>query len=327
MEESQRFSVYLDQNILSHLREGEPHRDAIMTMLDSLKSKGGHLVYSRIHIEECRAFHQSEQFIQVLNAIGGLYIVPEVTFNQQLLLRPNAAEGLLRGEDDFAAKSIQFLNDNLLLSQYAFGWLGALDASDLKNDMQNEIDLWVDALKREPLGLLDTQSILQQLSDNLQSIDLNRLRYEAKQAQLETDAEWNQRYSELDGTPNADLVEHVLSYMDKKSQHIVSDMFPKSNWPEGAYQEAGTLAGLCILLFSQGVGRNRKVKSGKLEKRKKHFLTQFRDCCHIEEAARCHFFVSEDAGAIKLAQAVYAHAGVSTQACLISLPKVSGAAD
>lgn len=327
METNQQFSVYLDQNILSHLREGQPHKDAIMAMLDSLKSKGGHLVYSRIHIEECRAFYQPKQFIQVLNDIGGLYILPEVTFNQKLLLRPNAAETLLCGEDDIAAKGIRLLNDNLLLSQYALGWLGDLEASELKKQMQNEIDLWVDELKRETFGLLDTRPILQQLSDSLRSIDLDKLRNEGEQSQPETDAEWNKRFSELDGTPTADLFARVLGYMDEKNQHIVSDMFPKSTWPEGPYQKAGTLAALCILLFTQGVERNRKVKSGSLTKRKKHFLAQFRDCCHIEEAARCHFFVSVDKGAFKLAQAVYAHAGVSTQACLMSLPQTSSAAD
>lgn len=57
------------------------------------------------------------------------------------------------------------------------------------------------------------------------------------------------------------------------------------------------------------------------EKSKKRFQAQVRDCRHIEEAAGCDLFLSSDAGAITLARATYAYAGISTIATEIIISR------
>lgn len=146
------------------------------------------------------------------------------------------------------------------------------------------------------------------------SVDLENLKREGLAQQPKTDREWNHRFGKLDNLGPEDIVEFLFSENDHHAAQQLRSMFPKRAWPKGAYQERGSLTGLAFFLFTQGVGRDSKVKKGSQTNRRKRFQAQYRDCRHIEEAAGCDIFLSLDAGAIKLAQAAYAYAGVRTTA-------------
>ncbi|ATX64456.1 hypothetical protein BG454_00250 [Roseinatronobacter bogoriensis subsp. barguzinensis] len=73
------------------------------------------------------------------------------------------------------------------------------------------------------------------------------------------------------------------------------------------------------MLFALGIVRDRRVSSKGRARREKHFLGQFRDCQHIEAASRCAAFITFDKGAARLAGAAYAHAGVKTAVCFLSV--------
>lgn len=312
MEETRNFTIYLDQNIISHLREGQPASEELLSALKKFQKCGAIIVYSNIHVEECRAFHEPEQFVGVLDAIDGHYIQPSERLGLQFEIRPNIAKDLLLSEADFAGKSLALLSNQMLLSQYALAWLGELEAEDLKQELEADIDLWIEEFERETLGLVDSSSIRQQLLDSLHSLDLDKLKHQGLELQPLSAQEWNARYSRIDQLASDEVAEFILSELgDQAAQHL-SGMFPKKIWPNGTYQESGTLTGLTFFLFTQGVGRDRGVKSGSQSNRRKRFQAQFRDCQHIEEAARCGLFLSNDAGAIQLAKAAYAYAGVKT---------------
>ncbi|NDW53357.1 hypothetical protein [Aliiroseovarius sp. PrR006] len=311
LEDKKKFTVYLDQNIVSHLREGEPAKEELSRVLERFQEHGAVFVYSHVHVEECRAFYEPEQYVRVLDKIDGHYIQPT---GQQCEAVSNMANGLILCKTDFASKSHALLCHPMALSQYILGWLGELEADELKRELNADIDLWVKELERETLGLFETSLIRQQLSEPLLSLELNKLKQEGLKQKPQTEREWNVRYGRIDNLAPSKVVDFILSEIDGEAARSLADQFPKGTWPNGTYKENGTLTGLLFFLFTQGVGRDPRVKKGSQSQRRKRLQAQFRDCQHIEEAARCDLFLSNDAAAIKLAQAAYDYAGVDTVA-------------
>lgn len=222
------------------------------------------------------------------------------------------AERLILSELNFANKSAAFLKSQLTVLQFAMGWLGELEAKDLMDELEAEVDLWLQELHSESEGLLDTTVFRRELIKILHSIDIEELKRESIEQAPKTEAEWLEKYSRIDNLPANKVADYILEEIGHEAAKEIRERFPKSAWPEGGYEENGTLTGLAFFLFTQGVGRNRKVKSGNQSSRRKGLRSQFHDCQHIEAAARCTFFLSNDRGAVKLAQAAYAYAGVST---------------
>lgn len=283
-------------------------------MLEVFREHGAVYVYSDVHVEECRAFNEPEQYVRVISEVDGYYIQRTERSGQLREARSNMAEELILSDTDFASKCLALLNNQMVLSQYVLGWLGELEAKELMRELEADIDLWAEEVERETLGLLTASSTRQQLLDPLLSLDLDKLKLEGLEQQPQTERDWNQRFSTIDKLGADEVVDFILSEIDDEAAQHLRGMFPKGVWPNSAYQEPGALTGLAFFLFAHGVGRDSKVKRGRQPNRRKRFQAQFRDCRHIEEAAGSDLFLSADAGAIKLAQAAYAYAGVSTLA-------------
>ncbi|SFL26521.1 hypothetical protein SAMN04488518_1356 [Pseudovibrio ascidiaceicola] len=314
MEDKRKFIIYLDQNILSNLREGEPARDELLRTLKHYQKHEPIFVYSQVHVEECRAFHDPDQFVRVIDEIKGFYIQPSERFEHNFEISPNRAKDLMLSKPDLASKAQEYISELLVLAQYVVGWLGKLESKELQQELEKSIDLLVPELQRETFGLLDVVSFRQILLESLRSIDLDKHKSDALHQQPQTTCEWNERFNQIDNLASDNVVEFIFSELGDEAKRRLIDTFPQKNWPNGPYANNGALVGLTFLLFTQGVGRDPKVKKGNQSTRRKRFRAQFRDCRHIEEAARCDLFLSNDSGAIKLAQAAYAYAGVSTEA-------------
>lgn len=319
MEEAIKFTIYLDQNIIGHLREGEPAKRALSRVLETFRKNGAAYVYSNVHVEECSAFYRPEQYVRVLDEIDAYYIQPTERLETQFKIKPSVAKDLIQCDPDFASKSQTFLSNQMAFTQFALGWLGALDAEELKRELEAEIDLWVGEIERECFGLCVTSSIRQQLLESLFYLDMNKLKQEGLEKQPQTAHEWNERFSRIDKLAPDEIVDFIFLEIGHDAAQYLSGMFLKKTWPNGTFSENGSLTGLTFFLFTQGVGRDSKVKRGSQSNRRKRFQAQFRDCRHIEEAARCDLFLSNDSGAVALAQAAYAYAGVNTIAKHVSI--------
>ncbi|NNU79258.1 hypothetical protein HMH01_02295 [Halovulum dunhuangense] len=307
-----KLTIYLDQNILGSLRQGQPEKEELERALERFREFGAAFVYSDVHVEECRAFYEPAQYVRILNDLNGYHLQPKGRLAQHREAKPNMAEELILGEIDFATKCLGLLHGQMVLLQYVLGWLGEFEAEELMRELEEDIALWAEEAERETLGLLTAASARQQLLEPLISIDLKKLKREGMEQQPQTAHEWNIRYGKIDKLDPDKVVDFIFSEAGDEAAQYLSEMFPKGTWPTGAYQEHGALTGLLFLLFCQGVGRDPAVKKGSQSDRRKRLRAQFRDCRHIEEAAGCDLFLSQDAGAIKLAQAAYAHAGVRT---------------
>lgn len=250
--------------------------------------------------------------MRVLEKIDAYYLPPTERSEKSFTIKPNMARGLILGETDFVTESLELLNSLTVLTQYVLGWLGDLDAEDLKRELTTEFNSWIDKVERETQGLADTSSMRNQLMEPLRSLNLNQLKNQSLEQQPKTGGEWNQRFSRIDNTAPEEVANLIFSELGNTAARQLRGMFPKKNWPNGAYEHNGALTGLAFFLFTQGVGRDRTVKRGSQSNRRKRLRAQFRDCRHIAEAARCDMLLSIDGRAITLAKAVYAHAGVNT---------------
>lgn len=314
LEMKRNFTIYLDQNLLGHLRAGEPKNEKLSRVLSDFRERGGIFVYSDVHVEECRAFYDPEQYVRVLDEIGAYYIEPTNNLEENFAVSSGKAADLLLSEPDFASKSLALLRNQMTLSQFALGWLGEVEADELKRELVADIDLWATEVERETFGTMTASSIREQLLGPLSSLDLNQLRHESLAQQPQTEREWNERFSKIDRLTPHEVVHFIFSEIGHEASQYLSGKFPENTWPNGPYREKGALTGLTFLLFTQGVGRDSKVKRGSQSERRKRLRAQFRDCQHIEEAARCDLFLSNDARAIDLAQAAYAYSGANTAA-------------
>lgn len=323
MADKSHLTIYLDQNILSDLLDGAPNKAKVENTLNYLREKGAVYVYSDVHVEECRAFYEPEQFVRVIEELNGFYVPARGGQRQEREPKPNMAEDLLLREADFETECRAMLNNLLLLSQYMLGWLGELEANELMHELKEGIDAWANKVERETQGIFKASLAREQLLEPLLSIDLEKQKRKGTELQPRTEREWNQRFSKIDAAKSAEIVEFIFSIVDDKAAQHLWRMYPKGTWPHGTYNVQGTLTGLTFFLFTQGVGRDSKVKSGNQTKRRKRFEAQFRDCRHIEEAAGCSVFLSRDRPAIKLAQAVYNYTGVGTVAKEVSIVDVA----
>ena|GEM_PF-5478761 len=78
--------VYIDQNILSHLREGKNAREELVGLLRTLREKNAVFVYSMTHVDECRASSQPEQFVKVMEELPAYLMEFQKASEQQTTL-------------------------------------------------------------------------------------------------------------------------------------------------------------------------------------------------------------------------------------------------
>lgn len=316
--------VYIDQNILSHLREGKNAREELVVLLRKLQEKNAVFVYSMTHVDECRASSQPEQFVEIMEELPVYLMEVQNASKQQAALSLGRARELLLEPNDASHHAKRLIEDLLQVYHFASGWLGKAEAQELKNEMAAEIMGFWETLRRD----VDWDVLGSELGGHakhalsaaqgemgalLESMSFEKIRDEWQKGWMGLKERLPANYAQLDEIPDKDAVSFVLSCLKEQEREVVRSQFPQDFWnrPEG--RETGKLAGLAFMLFMFGLVRDRRVKKGSTKSRMQHFRGQFRDGAHIENAARCAMFITCDKGAARLARSLFAYAGIETK--------------
>ena len=313
--------VYLDQNVLSRLREGEPGSDLLRGSLNKMGAQGAIFVYSMIHVDESRASGRPEALVEALNAISAWYIEPHTHDDREVALSSGRAEELILADVDVSHEAARAMENILKPMQFAMGWLDVVDAQGLRGELIDGVnEFWgileTQVSEEEKLFLLSGKRVM---LDAISEMPLEKVRGEAEVWRDRIRARLPENLAQLDAIPADQVVEYVLGLLDDPDRDEFQKLYPRGFWTDARGREEGNLTGFAFLLFGLGIVRDRRVRSGERTRREKHFLGQFRDCQHIEAASRCAAFITFDKGAARLGGAAYAHAGVKTEVCLLSV--------
>lgn len=313
--------AYLDQNVLSRLREGEPGSDLLRSALNQMGAQGVMFVYSMVHVDESRASDRPDAFAEALNAISAWCIEPHIHDDQRVALSSGRAEELMIANRDLLHEASRTMENLLKPMQFAMGWLDGVDATVLQEELVEGVNEFWGALEMElpeENGVQLTAGKLAML-DAISEIPLEKVRGEAKIWFNRIRARLPKNHAQLDAIPADQVVEFVLGFLNDPDLDEFLKLYPRGFWTDALGRDEGNLTGFAFMLFALGIVRDRRVSSKGRARREKHFLGQFRDCQHIEAASRCAAFITFDKGAARLAKATYAYAGVATQVILLEL--------
>lgn len=306
--------IYLDQNVYSRLQHDDAGRARLLRCLHELAQNGMVFVYSWVHVEECRASEQPDAFSDILDELPAYFLEASDPSHSEFVLTSGRARELILAERDLADEATRRVEDMLKLSHFASGWLDEVNANGILNEITSGLDPFWASIKTElPTTMHDAlRAATESLASLIQDIPLQNLREESQKWQSKLRARLPQNFAQLDAIPAKDVVAYLFSQMDDAEQRGIEQQFPPGFWLEPKNRKDNALSGFAFMLFLTGIVRDRRVGKKGRKRREKHFLGQFRDCTHIEEASRCAAFLTCDAGAARLAKAVYAYAGVPT---------------
>lgn len=317
--------IYLDQNVFSALRKNGHQREELLSWLKAYQDDGAAIVFSAVHVDEIRSSNQPESFIEVLETLPAHFLGDNGDLSGLAEPRINRARELITCPEDIISRCQKLLERLLLPVHISTGWLQDDELSELIDEAVSEItDFW-EAVSKEFsadfLSLGDNKSQMAGMFESaklgmieqLQSIPFSALKDEYQDAAKRLRASLPENLAQLDEIPSEEVVAYVISRMDASQRLELTKQFPKDFHVDNHPDTSISLVSLSFNLFLWGVIRVRDVRRGDCEKRTKHFLGQFRDCLHISNAAHCKFFITNDARAARLAEAVYSYAGVPTQ--------------
>lgn len=321
MDPGQPWMAYLDQNVLSRLRKGEPGSDLLRSALNKMDVQDVMFVYSMIHVDESRASGRPEAFVEALNSISAWCIEPHPHNDQRVALSSGRAEELILADQDISHEATRTLEDLLKPMQFAMGWLDRVDATSLRQELIDGVNEFWRGLENElpegNMGLLTDGK--RAILGAIHEMPLEKVRGEAEVSFDRFRARLPENHAQLDATPADQVVEFVLGHLDDPDRDELLKLYPRGFLTDALGREEGNLTGFAFMLFARGIVRDRRFSSKGRTRREKHFLGQFRDCQHIEAASRCAAFITFDKGAARLAKATYAYAGVATQVILLEL--------
>jgi hypothetical protein len=316
--------VYIDQNILSHLREGKDAREELVGLLRTLEEKNAVFVYSMTHVDECRDSSQPEMFVEVMEELPVYLIEFQNASDQQAALSLGRARELLLEPEDATHHAKRLIEDLLHVYHFASGWLGETEAQELKNEMAAEIAGFWETLQRDvdwdvlgaELGGQAKHALSAaqyEMGALIEGMSFEQIRDEWEKGWMKLKERLLANYAQLDDIPDEEAVSFVFSCLEEQDREAVQRRFPQGFWNRLEGRETGELAGLAFMLFMCGLVRDRRVKKGSTVSRMQHFRGQFRDGVHIENAARCAVFITCDKGAARLARSLYAYTGIETK--------------
>lgn len=316
--------VYIDQNILSHLRVGKNSRDELVSLLKKLEEKNAVLVYSMTHVDECRDSSQPEMFVDVMEGLPVYLLEFDNASDRQATLSLGRARELLLEPEDATHHAKQLIENLLRVFQFASGWLNETEAQELKNEMVAEMAGFWEILRRDvDWDLLGAElggqakhalsAAQREMGVLIENMCLEQTRDELQKGLMGLKERLPANYAQLDEIPDGEAVSFVFSCLEEQDREAVQSRYPQDFWNKLEGRETGELAGLAFMLFMCGLVRDRRVKKGNTETRMQHFRGQFRDGVHIENAARCAVFITCDKGAARLARSLYAYAGIATK--------------
>lgn len=319
-------TLYLDQCVISDLRAEEQHRDTLREVLSRLE--GCALVYSDIHVREILLSGQPLPFIEALEDIGA-YHLPAVETIEELSSRSvalsrNVVREKIPEEIDLGVAA-QFALEKM---QRLFAPLHSagetMSLGDERETVIADLDAYVKDIEKELMALappeVDIAPLLANLHERQRAAKTEMLSLDAQKMQQEAH-DFHKAFArslakeKLDDIPDAEIAAFLISKLPDRS-------WVDDTYPEGFGREAmslGDVTGFAYMLFNLGVGRlKRPMKKGS-ENLVRRLHNQFRDCEHIEQAIRCHSFMTKDGGASSLARAVYSYAGVPNQVFQLKL--------
>lgn len=316
--------VYIDQNILSHLREGKSAREELFELFKTLEEKNAVFVYSMAHVDECRSSSHPEMFVAVIEELPAYLMELQNASDKQATLSLGRARELLLAPENVthhAKRSIEYL---LHVFHFASGWLGDIEAQELKCELAAQmVGFWETLLVDVDWNLLGAElagpakravSAAQgEMGLLIENLPFDQIRDEWEKSWIGLKERLPANYAQLDEISDEDAVCFVVSCLEEQGREAFQSRFPRGFWTSLERRETGELAGLAFMLFMCGLVRDRRVKKGSNESRMKHFRGQFRDGVHIENAARCAVFITCDEGAARLARSLYAYAGIGTK--------------
>jgi len=316
--------VYVDQNILSHLREGENAKEEIAGLLKTLQEKNAVVVYSMTHVDECRASSRPEQFVEVMEELPVYLLEVQNASDKQATLSLGRARELLLKPEDASHRAKRLIEKLLHVFHFASGWLGETEAQELKSEMAAEMtDFWEDLRRDVDWDVLEPEAREQaerallvaqgEMGALIESIPFEQVRDEAEKGLIGLKERLPANYAQLDEIPDEKAVSFVFSCLEEQDRKAVKSKYAQGFWSRPEGRQTGELAGLAFMLFMCGFVRDRRVKKGNTERRIKHYRGQFRDGVHIENAARCAVFITCDKGAARLARSLYAYTGIETK--------------
>jgi hypothetical protein len=323
-----RFHAYLDQNIVSALRNGQPLQATLMKIMDGIVGLGGVPVYSWIHEREILQSNRPTEYVDVLESIGAGYLpatgeqkIPHPTPRNIENGRPSERISL---EPDPLNRILTSMEEMVQLMNFIQGGLEGIDARELLGAVsESATDALMALLDDVPEELKDeVRPLLEQAARDIaayaNSIPLSDLRNETtNELLLWKDSLPN--FAQVDQIPASKVVSYILAQLKADQRYDLLHTYPP-NFHRSTMGQDGMLVGFSFQMFTLGLVREPETKKGKIEKRNKHYLGQFRDCLHIEEAAQCNSFYTLDKKAARLAEAVYAYAGVQTEVILLDPP-------
>ena len=317
-------TVYLDQCVISELRAGKPHSEALRAEISRREDCA--FVYSDVHVREILLSGNHLPYIEALEDIGAYYL-PLVDMVEELSTRSAAVI------PDVVRQKIPQEIDACVAAQITLEKLGRifapLHSAGGKMSLENESETviadfaaYLGGVEQELRAIaspdFDIDLILVQLQqgqrsveENIRSLDTHKLHKEAH--------EFHETFSRLLAKEKLDDIpdREIAAFLIGKSPEAFRI---RDTYPEGFGCKAlssGAVTGFAHLLFTLGVGKfKRPMKSGS-ENFVRRLSNQYRDCEHIEQAIRCHVFMTSDDGAAKLARAVYSYAGVPNEVILL----------
>jgi hypothetical protein len=205
--------AYLDQNVLSRLREGEPGSDLLRDALNKMGAQGVVFVYSMIHVEESRASGRSEAFVEALSAISAWYIESQAHDGRRVALSAGRAEELLLADRDLLHEASRTMENLLKPMQFAMGWLDGVDETSLREELVEGVNEFWDALEME----LPEENRIQltggkrAMLDSISVIPLEKVRGEAEVSIDRIRARLPENYAQLDAIPVDQIVEFLAA--------------------------------------------------------------------------------------------------------------------
>lgn len=302
---------YLDQNVLSQLQPDSPQREDMLSMLNVVRDGGGGFVYSYIHVDEILASGRPEVFVAILEELDARYVdLKQGDFE----VSSDSPRQVILEDDGTTAEARNALMQALKLSQYAMEWMPRVDAEELVEELGDGIESYIQRLDSVPpskrVGL---QKLAENCGDQVRSLNLDMLRKRDARAREELKEKLPRSQAEIDQIPDEECVEFLF---ERAGDSAIVRSFPKHDWD--IYRRSdGSVTGLAFVLYAMGLVRAKDAEKGEF----KPFVSQFRDCMHIDFAAHCAAFVTFDRKAARLARAVYSYVGTPAKVLELAVKK------
>lgn len=323
MTKDQKLPIYIDQNIISGLQEDRAERLSLLGILEAMQRKNCLLIYSDVHVQECRASRKPSVFADILVEISAYYFenAHDVS-SPEFKLKGTHAHSLILRDNDIAEDAGKLLDRIMVPIQFSMGWLSALEERELKTEMVEEVEEFFENVRSElPTGFhSEINDGERAIVDQIESLDWAKLSEDSTHAYGKLREKLPANLAQLDEVPADEVAAKVIAELEEIEREAIVQMYPQGFWSDTDKRQYGSLSGFAFMLFLMGVVRDRRVRKGAPQKRLQHFLGQWRDCQHIEIASRCQAFVTFDNDAARLAKAVYAYSGTKTE--VIQLAKV-----